>query len=319
MATPYVAGVAALLRGAHPDWTVEELKSALVLTGRPVWKDSGQRTQTSSARQGGGAVDPDAATAPEIFTAPQSIGFGLVALDGGAVSVTRSVELLDAGTGSETWGVEILDQGAPRGATLIVPAKVNVPGTLAVTVHVQERAPEAEHTGYVILRRGGVERRVPFWFRVTRPRLPLVPARPIIGTGTYRDSTLGRASTVERYRYPDAPRSTARFLRGPERVFVVTLPHPAANVGAAVIASARGVRVEPRIVVGDDENRLAGATALPRVTNPYLSRFGQHVASSAALLPTAGSVFDRGRHRQPRFRWAVHDPGLDRRRDAACR
>ncbi len=289
MATPYVAGVAALLRAAHPDWTVEELKSALVLTGGPVWKDPNQRTEASSARQGGGLVDPEEAAAPEIFTRPQSIAFGLVALDGGTASVTRSVELLDAGTGGGTWGVTIIDRGPPRGVTLAGPAKVAVPGMLAVTLQVEGRAVEAEHTGFVVLRQDGVERRLPFWFRVTRPRLPLADARPIIRTGTYRDSTLGRPSTVERYRYPDAPPSTATFLRGPERVFLVTLSHPAANIGVAVIAAGRGVKVEPRIVMGADENRLAGATALPRVTNPYLSRFGQRVASSAAILPTAGS------------------------------
>src|SRR5581483_2415572 len=36
MASPHVAGAAALLRQRHPDWTVEQIKSALVLTGRPV-------------------------------------------------------------------------------------------------------------------------------------------------------------------------------------------------------------------------------------------------------------------------------------------
>src|SRR6185436_20019172 len=124
-------------RGAHPDWTVEELKSALVLTGEPVWTNSSQRMESSSARQGGGLVDPEEAATPQIFTLPESIGFGLVAIVGDAASVTRSVELLDAGTGSGTWGVEIVDQGAPRGVTLIGPAKVEVPGTLAVTLHVQ--------------------------------------------------------------------------------------------------------------------------------------------------------------------------------------
>jgi subtilisin family serine protease len=35
MAAPHVAGGAALLKQRHPDWTVAQLKSALVLTGRP--------------------------------------------------------------------------------------------------------------------------------------------------------------------------------------------------------------------------------------------------------------------------------------------
>ena len=36
MAAPHVAGAAALLLQRHPDWTVAQVKSALVLTGKPV-------------------------------------------------------------------------------------------------------------------------------------------------------------------------------------------------------------------------------------------------------------------------------------------
>ena len=36
MASPHVAGAAALLRQRHRGWTVEQIKSALVLTGKPV-------------------------------------------------------------------------------------------------------------------------------------------------------------------------------------------------------------------------------------------------------------------------------------------
>jgi hypothetical protein len=55
------------------------------------------------------------------------------------------------------------------------------------------------------------------------------------------------------------------------------------------------VRVEPRIVLGDDENRLAGAAALPFVLNPYLEDFFLHVDTAAVLLPRPGTytvVFD---------------------------
>jgi subtilisin family serine protease len=35
MASPHVAGVAALTRQAHPSWTVEDIKAAIVNTGDP--------------------------------------------------------------------------------------------------------------------------------------------------------------------------------------------------------------------------------------------------------------------------------------------
>jgi hypothetical protein len=74
-----------------------------------------------------------------------------------------------------------------------------------------------------------------------------------------------------------------RILRGPEQVFRVRLRRPAANFGVAVLRLNPGVAVQPRIVVGNDENRLAGPTALPVNTNPYLPTF-------FALQPVAGVI-----------------------------
>lgn len=54
MATPHVAGAAALLAGQHPDWSGQQLKDALISTSRTV---SGQ----SPTEQGGGRVDVKAA------------------------------------------------------------------------------------------------------------------------------------------------------------------------------------------------------------------------------------------------------------------
>ena len=39
MASPHVAGGAALLMQRHPTWTPAQIKSALVSTGDPVWTD----------------------------------------------------------------------------------------------------------------------------------------------------------------------------------------------------------------------------------------------------------------------------------------
>ena len=294
MATPYVAGVAAVLQGLHPDWTVARLKSALVLTGKPVFGGEEQSGEAPSSRQGGGAVDPVAAAEPGVFAAPQSLSFGLLDVSAGGTAVTRTLALESAGDGG-SWQVEIVEQRPTTGVALTVPASVGVPATLEVSAAATGEAPEGEHTGFVVLSRDGVRRRIPFWFRVTRPRLPALPATELARTGTFRGNTGNGASTLLRYRYPDAPSWTAKPLRGPEQVFRIVLDRPAANLGAAIISTAKGVRVQPRIVIGTDENRMTGATSLPHVTNPYLQHFGFPVWSAAALLPAAGTysiVFD---------------------------
>ncbi|MFE2632650.1 S8 family serine peptidase [Streptomyces sp. NPDC059374] len=72
MATPHVAGAAALLVQQHPDWSPQQLKDALTSTASTV-------TGTGATEQGGGRVDLAAATGPIIATgslalAPMSVG-----------------------------------------------------------------------------------------------------------------------------------------------------------------------------------------------------------------------------------------------------
>src|SRR5581483_5498761 len=92
MATPHVAGAAALLHERHPDWTVAEIKSALVQTGDPVVGSGNGEALTT--REGGGLVDLPRADVPLLFATPPGLSFG--ELTAGSVA-TRTVTLADAG------------------------------------------------------------------------------------------------------------------------------------------------------------------------------------------------------------------------------
>src|SRR5262249_20085158 len=78
MAFPPGAGAAALLRERHPSWTVAQIKSALVLTGTPVYTSSNQTSEAPSIREGGGFVNLPRADDPLIFAAPTGLTFGLL-------------------------------------------------------------------------------------------------------------------------------------------------------------------------------------------------------------------------------------------------
>ncbi|WP_351236922.1 S8 family serine peptidase [Streptomyces sp. NPDC002133] len=77
MATPHVAGAAALLAGQHPDWSAQQLKDALISTSRTV---SGQKP----TEQGGGRVDVKAAFSAPV-TASGTIILGPFDRDGSPV------------------------------------------------------------------------------------------------------------------------------------------------------------------------------------------------------------------------------------------
>ncbi|MDB5099701.1 MAG: peptidase [Cyanobacteria bacterium RYN_339] len=75
MASPHVAGVAALVRSLHPDWTVAQVRTALVNSGDPCTGFTGspgvKRLNALKALQYGGTTTPPAPTpAPTVTPAP---------------------------------------------------------------------------------------------------------------------------------------------------------------------------------------------------------------------------------------------------------
>lgn len=325
MAAPHVAGAAALLRERHPGWTVEQIKSALVVTGSRVNRTNRPARQSPSTRQGGGFVRLPVADVPGIFVSPQGLSFGRVEVSDRPQSESRRLLVRDAAGAESLWAVRIAGPTLRRGVRVTAPTTVEAHDEITITVDVQPNAREGERTGWVVLRRNGESRRVPFWFRVTKPKLPNVNAGRLSSPGTVAASTAGGTALVHRYRYPEGTGTARRSLRGPEIAYRVRLSDPVANLGVVVISEASGVAVEPRIVERNDENRLVGRSGLPLVTNPYLERFGRRSATSAALLPGPGEytlVFDSPSRRTAGsflFRWWVNDVAPPRIRVPAKR
>ncbi len=90
MAAPHVAGIAALLKQLHPDWTPDMIKSAMVTTGNhEVVKEDGS-TPADPFDFGGGRVMPNSAADPGlVYTDPGFYGY-LAFLCGSAPGVVGS-------------------------------------------------------------------------------------------------------------------------------------------------------------------------------------------------------------------------------------
>ncbi|HEX4526596.1 MAG TPA: S8 family serine peptidase [Gaiellaceae bacterium] len=279
MATPHVAGAAALLKERHPTWTVAQIKSALEQTGDPVKTASG--SEVPSSREGGGLIDLPRADAPLLFASPTGLSFGRLAP---GVTATHNVTLTDAGGGAGTWAVtSLVQQGT---GVVTVPATVDVPGTLIVTA-TGGTAP-GEVTGFVVLTHGTDSRRVPFWFATSMPKLAGEAKLPLKQPGTYRGTTVGAPSLIGTYRYPTGGDVT---YAGPETAYRVTITGHPANFGVVVTAG----RVTPHVTFDGAEDHLVGYTGLPLDLNPYRKAYGESVAVAGAVLPASGTydvVFD---------------------------
>ncbi len=284
MASPHVAGAAALLRQRHPSWTVQQVKSALAQTGVAVYGSAARTAELSPLREGGGRIDLVRADNPLLFAAPSSVSFGM--LRPGA-NVDVQVTLSDAGGGVGPW------TATTNSTTVSVAPVVTVPGTFAVSARIPAGTADGDSAGFVTLTRGSDVRRIPFWLHVESPKLG-PPTRTLTKNGTYAGDTTKGRSSVDSYRFPEPPGIAA--LAGPEQVFAFKLTRPVANIGARVVSQRAGVKVTPRLVRDGDENRLTGYAGLPGDLNPYRDSFG------AAAVPVVAAIYPRARDVRRRLR-----------------
>lgn len=95
MASPYVAGLAALLLELHPDWTPARIRSALVPTALPL---PNEEVMT----QGTGEVNVERAFASDMVVSPTSLSFGLDGLTAPAWSTTQRLTVRNESTAPRT-------------------------------------------------------------------------------------------------------------------------------------------------------------------------------------------------------------------------
>ena len=300
MATPHVAGAAALLVQRHPDWTAREIKSALMSTAGPAWGNT-QRTQEASVLlEGAGLVNVAAADTPLLFTDPPSLSFGDLNANAGATSRSLIVTTTDAGGGAGTWTVELAPQSASSGASLDLPPTVTVaPGGSAefiVTARAAAGAAAGDDYGFIVLRRGSDVRRIPYLFLVTRPALASLPEKPlrVLQVG----NTAVGESHVSAYRFPNEAFGPPPSYVGPamnesgsEQVYVAHVNFPVANIGAAVILSSENSLPEPWLLGSKDENDVQGYSGTPVNSNVLTFGYRLDVEAAGSVFPHPGRYY----------------------------
>jgi subtilisin family serine protease len=166
MATPHVAGAAALLTQQHPGWSAAQRKAALMAAAKPT-------RNLDVYGQGAGRVDIARGITQVVLTEPVAVNFGRQRWPhSDDTPDARTVTYRNTGTATVTLALTATATGptgkaAPSGAFTLSTAKVTVPagGSAGVTLTSNSKVagPEGLYSGFLrATGSGGVQVQTPF-------------------------------------------------------------------------------------------------------------------------------------------------------------
>jgi hypothetical protein len=294
MATPHIAGAAALLLQRHGGWTPYQVKSALMSTAGAAWGDSARTQEAPVLLEGAGLANVAASDDPKLFTDPQSLSFQRIDLSTGAQRKAMLVTVSDSGDGAGTWAVTLAPQSQTPGVQIDVPGTVTLaPGgdaTVPVVVHASAAAGLGENYGFVVLTGNGVQRRVPYAFLVERPALRDAPVVALkkLQTG----DTASGTNRVSVYCCPAAPfgpppsyTGTTMNEDGAEHLYSVDITEPIVNFGVSVLAASSGALVDPFVLGSKDESDVQGYAGIPTDVNGLTFDANVDVGAAGVQFP----------------------------------
>ncbi|WP_431915274.1 S8 family serine peptidase [Nonomuraea jabiensis] len=162
MATPHVAGAAAIVAGQHPDWKAERIKAALMASTAP-------GDELGAYVQGSGRVDVARAVTQQITAEPATLNLGEIELPSPA---PREQTLTYRNDGDAAVRLDLSVIAKDGEGTAVTPFKLGAPavevpahGTAQVKVTAQP-GPTGTFSGTVIARNAGVTVRTGIGMRV---------------------------------------------------------------------------------------------------------------------------------------------------------
>jgi len=176
MASPHVAGSAAILRQLHPGWTNAEIKSAMMSTSKymDIYNYDGSPAQPLD--MGAGRLDLENASDPGVILDPPSLSFGLIDHNGTGMI---AVEVTNITTATETYALSTLFTGNGFAITqtttltgfTVSPTSItlNAAETKSFTVTFDAATSQGvgDNQGYILLEGdNGHDAHMPAWARV---------------------------------------------------------------------------------------------------------------------------------------------------------
>jgi minor extracellular serine protease Vpr len=161
--TPLVAGAAALVKQAHPNFTAKQIRSALINTASHDVTVDEQSDPATVQSQGAGKLDVNAAVQTTVTVDPPTLSFGVPA----ALPVTKALVITNNGSAAVNLSLSVAPAPATGPAVTLSTSTLSLaPGALApvsVTVSGSTPAPAA-FTGAVTIQGGPVPLSIPYMF-----------------------------------------------------------------------------------------------------------------------------------------------------------
>lgn len=127
MATPHVAGAAALLMELHPGWSPSEIKAALMVTARNIGEDIW--------KQGKGRIDVLKAARVKAVINPDIISFGSIDDSFPVWSKSQLIKVINMGGVSKDYSIHLIDN-IPSGISISYPANIHLTDSVSMTISV---------------------------------------------------------------------------------------------------------------------------------------------------------------------------------------
>jgi hypothetical protein len=151
-------------------------------------------------------------------------------------------------------------------------------------------AQPGDEMGFVVLTKGTVTRRIPYYFEVTKPALENVPATELKTFVT--GDTIRGENRVSQYRWPSWPfgpppsyTGAAMNENGAEHLYTTLLSVPAINLGVSVLAQSSNSLIDPWLLGSPNENDVQGIAGTPVNSNSLMFDFKADVEAAATVFP----------------------------------